>query len=79
MRECPEGAGHEVETTMEPGALLSGPGGPVWRCLTCGRWGGVMTAEWAALFPGEPVLFPLGWTRPGDSAPLRKARPLGRG
>ncbi|BAJ27428.1 hypothetical protein KSE_16010 [Kitasatospora setae KM-6054] len=74
MNECPEGPGHKVERSTQPGAMQSGPQGPVWRCLTCGRWGGVMTAEWAALFPGEPVLFPLGWTRAGSPVPIRSTR-----
>ncbi|AXI80443.1 hypothetical protein [Peterkaempfera bronchialis] len=74
MNECPEGPGHEIERDAGPGAVQSGPGGPVWRCKTCGQWGGILTAEWAALFPGEPVLFPLGWTRPGGPTPIRKTR-----
>lgn len=79
MYKCPEGAGHKVERAEESGAVQSGPGGPVWRCTTCGRWGAFLTDEWAELFPGEPELFPLGWTQPGEPAPIRRAYPLGRG
>ncbi len=72
--QCPEGPGHTVERDVGPGAVQSGPGGPVWRCLTCGRWGGVLTPEWAELFPGDAEFFPLGWTRPGQPVPIRTAR-----
>ncbi|WP_395297741.1 hypothetical protein ACF9IK_33050 [Kitasatospora hibisci] len=36
-----------------------------------------MSAEWAELFPGEPVLFPLGWTHPGEPARSALRAPSG--
>ncbi|MEU9047226.1 MULTISPECIES: hypothetical protein [unclassified Kitasatospora] len=68
--ECPEGPRHRVAVTPHTEVPEHGPDGPVWRCETCGRYGAVLTEAWADLFPGEPLVVPLGRTPPGTAPPV---------
>lgn len=68
--ECPEGPRHRVKVTPHAEVPEHGPDGPVWQCETCGRYGAVMTDPWAALFPGEPLVIPLGQAPPGRVPPV---------
>ncbi|RPE33218.1 hypothetical protein [Kitasatospora cineracea] len=78
MPECSDGPGHQVTITPHTAVPEGGPGGPIWSCLTCGRWGAVLVNGWAELFEGEPLAYPLGRTTPGEAPPIRRTYAYGR-